>query len=92
MKNTKKEELLKALMVASKDKALLEAFLEDLLTPVELREVPTRWEIVRRLSKGEKHADIAHTLKIGIGTVTRGSIEMRDKNGGFAKVLKKMYK
>lgn len=87
-----KDELLKAFMVASKDKMLLEAFLEDLLTPKELRALPKRWEITRRLYKGEAQWSVANDLKIGIATITRGSRELRDKNGGFAKVLKKLYR
>ncbi len=92
MQNSQMDELLKILVVASKDKALLRAFLEDLLTQKELQEIPVRWEIVRRLYKGEVHTGIAKDLKIGIGTVTRGANELKDKNGGFIKVLKKMYK
>lgn len=88
--NKNKDELLKAFMVASKDKVLLEAFLNDLFTPKELYTLPKRWEIIRRLNKGEHHWSIAQDLKIGIATVTRGSRELRNKNGGFAKVLKKL--
>lgn len=90
--NKNKEELLKAFMLASKDSALLENFLEALLTPKERNALPKRWEIIRRLYKGEKQWSIANDLKIGIGTVTRGSRELKDKNGGFVKVLKKLYK
>ena len=92
MRTQQLNELVKVLQIASKDKALLEEFLKDILTQKELEEIPTRWEIVRRLYKGEIHKDIAKDLKIGVGTVTRGSKEMKDKNGGFMKVLKKIYK
>ena len=92
MKNTQMEELLKVLMVASKDKALLKAFIEDLFTPKELEEIPTRWQIVKRISKGEPHSKIAKELHIGVGTVTRGSVELKDKKGGFAQMLKKISK
>lgn len=91
MHNKEFKELMNVLKVAAKDEALFEEFLKDLLTPQELREIPTRWEIVKRLYKGETHATIAGTLKIGIGTVTRGANELKDKNGGFMKMLKKMY-
>ncbi len=92
MKNSQMDELLKVLATASKDKALLRTFLEDLLTPKELQEIPVRWEIIRRLQKGDVHKNIAKDLKVGIGTVTRGANELKDKNGGFIKVLKKLYK
>jgi Trp operon repressor len=92
MKGTKKEEFIKALRLAAKDQMLLEAFLEDLLTPREMNVLPQRWEIMRRLYKGEKQWSIAKDLKLGVGTITRGSRELKDTEGGFAKVLKKMYK
>lgn len=87
-----KDELLKAFMIASQDKAMLEAFLEDLLTPKERNALPKRWEIVRRLYKGEKQWSVADDLKLGVATVTRGSRELKDSNGGFMRVLKKIYK
>ena len=92
MQNKRFKDMLKAFQVASKDEALLEEFLKDILTPKELEEIPTRWEIVHRLYSGEPHHKIAKELHIGVGTVTRGSKEMKDKNGGFMKVLKKLYK
>lgn len=88
--NKYKDELLKAFMAAGKDKALLDAFLDDLLTQKELQEIPVRWEIIRRLQKGDVHKNIAKELKVGIATVTRGANELKDKNGGFIKVLKKL--
>lgn len=90
MNNTQMNEFLKVLAVASKDKALLKSFLEDLLTQKELKEIPVRWEIIRRLQKGDVHKNIAKELKVGIATVTRGANELKDKNGGFIKVLKKL--
>lgn len=90
--NKNKEELLKAIILASKDRALLEAFMENLLTPKERRALPKRWEIVRRLYKGEKQWDLADDLKIGIGTITRGARELKNPDGGFRKILKMMYK
>lgn len=94
MKNiSKKEEVvLKAFTVASGEKELLYSFLKDILTEREWNVLIKRWEIITRLHKGEKQWSIANDLKIGIGTVTRGSRELKDKNGGFVKVLKKLYK
>lgn len=90
MQNSQMDDLLKAVITASKDKALLKSFLEDLLTQKELQEIPVRWEIIRRLQKGDVHKNIAKKLKVGIATVTRGANELKDKNGGFIKVLKKL--
>lgn len=90
--NSKKhsEELLDLIMKAAGDKKLLQALLSDMLTPSELREVETRWQIVKRLASGEPQRTIAKDLKIGIATVTRGSRELADGSGGFAQMIKKM--
>jgi len=50
----------------------------------------TRWQIVKRLAKGEPQRTISRDLKIGIATVTRGSRALSDKKGGFALMLKKL--
>ncbi len=88
----RKEELLSVIATISKDKDLLEAFLDDLLTPSEIAGLPKRWEIIRRLSKGESQWSIASNLKIGIATVTRGSRELKKANSGFKRVLKLLSK
>ncbi len=85
-----KEELIVVFEKAAQNKRLLEDFLEDILTPAELKEVVTRWQIVKRLAKGEAQRTISRDLKIGIATVTRGSRELADTNGGFSQIIKKM--
>jgi TrpR family trp operon transcriptional repressor len=83
-------ELLEVFSKASRDKKLLKDFLLDIFTPSEYREIVARWQIVRRLEKGEPQRSIARDLKIGIATVTRGSRELADPSGGFAQMVKKM--
>ncbi|KKW09287.1 MAG: hypothetical protein UY44_C0004G0002 [Candidatus Kaiserbacteria bacterium GW2011_GWA2_49_19] len=63
-------------------------FMEDILTPSEFEEIVTRWQIVKQLSKGIPQRGIAKKLVVSIAKITRGSRELRDKNGGFWKVLK----
>jgi Trp operon repressor len=65
---------------------------EFLMTPKERNALPKRWEIVRRLYKGESQWSIAGDLKLGIGTVTRGSKELKKPNNGFIKILKLLKK
>ena len=86
--NQYKKELIEVLNKISKDKQLLADFVHDILTPKEFENIAVRWEIVKRLAKGEKHQNIAETLHLGVATVTRGSREMRKKEGGFRRTLK----
>ncbi len=82
------EELVAIIAKISKDQELTHEFLKDLFTPAEYRDVGTRWQIVKRLRKGDTHADIAQSLHVGVATVTRGSRELSDWNGGFQRVLR----
>ncbi len=67
-----------------KSKKQLENFLQGILTPKELEEIPNRIKIVKLLKKGIAHQDIANKLHVGVATVTRGSREL--KSGRFEDV------
>lgn len=84
------DELLAVFMKAAGNKKTFEAFMLDILTPAEYAEMVLRWQIVKRLAQGEPQRTIAKDLKIGIATVTRGSRELSDREGGFAQMIKKM--
>ncbi|MEK9181865.1 MAG: Trp family transcriptional regulator [Patescibacteria group bacterium] len=83
-----KKELIEVIYKISKEKSLLADFVKDILTPHEFENLGVRWQIVKRLAKGEFHGSIAESLHLGISTVTRGSREMRKKEGGFRRTLK----
>ncbi|MDD5721419.1 MAG: Trp family transcriptional regulator [Candidatus Pacebacteria bacterium] len=87
-----KKELVEILVKAGKDKNLFTEFLVDITTPSELEDMALRWQIVKKLNKGETHRSVAGDLGLGISTVTRGSRELRNKNGGFNLMLKKLSK
>ena len=91
MKNNSKQykkEVIEIIHKVSKNKGLLTDFLKEILTPREFDNIGVRWQIVKRLGKGEHHQAIAESLHLGVATVTRGSREMRKKNGGFRRALK----
>lgn len=83
-----KKEIIDVIYKISKDKVLLGDFIKDILTPREFENISVRWQIVGRLAKGEHHQAIAEALHLGVATVTRGSREMRKKEGGFRRTLK----
>jgi len=85
------EELEDLLKMAAKNKDLLHELLFDLLSPAEYKDLAVRWQIAKQLKKNLAQRDIAKNLKVSISTVTRGSREMANKKGGFAKILKKYY-
>lgn len=82
-------ELVDVISRIASDKTLLRDFLEDLLTPTEQSDIPRRFQIVKKLSKGVPHQVIAEELGVGVATVTRGSRELKNMQGGFRRTLKK---
>ncbi len=87
-----KKELVDIFCKINGDKGLMAEFLMDILTPAEFEALALRWQIVKKLNKGETHRSVAGDLGLGISTVTRGSRELRNKNGGFHLMLKKLSK
>lgn len=60
-----------------KSKREMFEFLQGILTPQEIDELPKRLAIVKLLKKGISQHDIAKKLGVGIATVTRGSKEIQ---------------
>jgi len=87
-----KKEVVEIIHKIAKDKHLLADFIKEILTPREFENIGVRWQIVQRLGKGEHHQAIAGELHLGVSTVTRGSREMRKKDGGFRRALKLLSK
>jgi|SRR3989338_7574345 len=85
-----KKELVEIFSKINGNKNLTAEFLLDILTPAEFEALALRWQIVKKLNKGETHRSVAGDLGLGISTVTRGSRELRNKNGGFHLMLKKL--
>ena len=87
-----KKELVEVFSRIQGDRKLMAEFLVDVLTPAEFESLALRWQIVKKLNKGETHRSVAGDLGLGISTVTRGSRELRNKNGGFHLMFKKLGK
>jgi len=86
------EDLLGVIRRAAGDISLLKAFFQDILSPGEYKELGVRWQIVKQLAQGKSQRDVAKNLHTAIATVTRGSRELADKEGGFQQVLRKLSK
>ncbi len=82
-----KDSLYKAFSIAVKDRVLFDEFVVDLFTPTEYKEVHIRLQIISLLEKGMKHREIAEKLGIGVATVNRGSLELKNPKGGFKQIL-----
>ena len=69
------EELISTLL-EMESKEQMRDFIKGILTPKELKEIPTRLAIVKMLKQKIAQRKIAEELKVGIATITRGSREL----------------
>lgn len=74
-------------IVSMKDRQTAKDFLKNILTPGELKEISKRLQIVKLLKKGMPQREIAKRLDVSIGTITRGSRELKYGAPGFKKII-----
>ena len=55
-------------------------FLEGMLTPAELEEISNRLQILKMLKKSTPQREVAKKLGVSIGTISRGSRELKYGN------------
>ena len=79
MANKKQFKLLVQAVLKLKTEKEVFDFLSEILTPQELKQLPTRLEIIKMLEKGIPQREIAKKLGVGIATVTRGAKELQKK-------------
>ncbi len=74
-------------LAASNDPKLIKLFLESLLTENEVKDISSRWTLVRLLDKGMPQRSIADELGLSLCKITRGSRELKRKSSPFRKML-----
>lgn len=77
-KNNLSSTQLAKILLKIRSAALMQEFLEAVLTPDELKSITTRIKIVRLLKQKKlSHHEIANKLGVGVATVTRGMRELK---------------
>ena len=71
------------------DPELIQAFFESILTRNEMKIISSRWELVKRLDRGDSQRQIARALNLSLCKITRGSRELKKDNSPLKKILKK---
>ena len=69
------------------DKILIEDFFKNILTESELKNLASRWEIVKLLDKGISQRKIAKDLHLSLCKITRGSKVLKAKNSAVKKLI-----
>jgi len=67
----------------------IEEFLISILTPNEVKNISSRWEIVKRIEKGLSQRKIATDLHLSLCKITRGSRELKKSNSVLKTILRK---
>ena len=72
-----------------RNRKTIEEFLISILTPNELRNVSSRWEIVKRIERGLSQRKISTDLHLSLCKITRGSRELKKSNSVLKTILRK---
>lgn len=77
------------ILAANQNRRLIENFLKNLLTESELKNLASRWEIVKLLDRGVSQRKIAKDLHLSLCKITRGSKVLKEKNSAVKKLIHK---
>jgi TrpR family trp operon transcriptional repressor len=69
------------------DAGLVERFLREILTPSEATGISSRWELVKRLDRGQSQRAIAADLGLSLCKITRGSRELKKPGSALRALL-----
>jgi len=77
-------------VVRLEDREEVAAFLRDLCTLGELRDLAQRWAVVRRLDQGEHYAAISRATGASTATITRIASWLNHGEGGYRDALARL--
>lgn len=69
------------------DPRLIRGFLKSILTEKEIRDISSRWELVKLLESGMSQRTIARRLGLSLCKITRGSRELKKRNSPLKRVI-----
>jgi len=79
-----------SVMLSGKDNASAEILMHCLLTPKEIADISSRWEIFKMLSEGVSQRKIAGHLGVSLCKVTRGSREMKKHGKMISEMMERL--
>ena len=69
------------------DVNLMQQFFTELFTQTELHDIAMRWELIKRLFRGDSQRKISSELGISLCKITRGSRLIKDHQSATNKIL-----
>ncbi len=76
-------------LAKTEDSKAIEEFLRSLLTSSEVKEVSSRWELVKLLDEGMSQRKISEKLGLSLCKITRGSKELKKNPSYFKQMIEK---
>ena len=70
------------------DPGLIEKFFREILTPKEVRDLSSRWELVKLLEDGISQREIARRLHLSLCKITRGARQLKKPESALREVIK----
>ena len=74
-------------LVEIEDPALLERFFRQILTPKEVQDLSSRWELVKLLEEGVSQREIARRLHLSLCKITRGARELKKPDSALREII-----
>jgi TrpR family trp operon transcriptional repressor len=78
---------LSAVLAATEETGEIESFLFSLLTKAEIREIATRWALVREIDGGMTQREISKKYSLSLCKITRGSRELKKPDSPFKSMI-----
>jgi TrpR family trp operon transcriptional repressor len=91
-KQTKSMHEIACALAKTDDPQCILRFLNSLLTPNEICEISSRWELVKLLDQGHSQRQIAQQLGLSLCKITRGSRELKKKDSPFKRMITTLEK
>lgn len=83
---------LATVFMAARNRQELKMFLDDFLSPTEIKQLIERYRIGDQLLKGVPQREVKANLKVSITKVSRASYMLKNGVGGFFKVWTMLQK
>ena len=80
-------EIIVEFLANTDDPKKIKKLLNAVLTQAELKDLASRWEIIKLLDQGMTQRNIARKLHVSLCKITRGSRELKKNNLIIKKVL-----
>ena len=66
---------------------MIERFFREILTPKEVKDLSSRWELVKLLEEGVSQREIARRLHLSLCKITRGARELKKPVSALREML-----